>query len=158
MISSTVFPLSSTFSVSTFKGREAWDRAILKPGISPPTLSCQPPPVVNICSTIITAWISESMLAVRSVTRKSAARITPPKILLVPRPLPWGAVDQVWSSKPAWYFLFNCLDNFSLEGRVTISSKQKQAFKRAPKDRKTKKGNKQMPIVRKLWIKRSKTK
>ena len=121
------------FSTSTFKGKVAWDRAMLKPGISPPTLSCQPPPVVSICSTIITAWISESMLAVQPVERKSAARITPAKMLLVPSPLPWGAVDQVWSSKPAWYFLNNCSDNFSLEGRVTMSRKQMHAFRRAPK-------------------------
>ena len=122
----------SNVSTSTFNGSEALDRVILKPGSNPPALSCQPPPVVNICSTINTAWISESMLTVRPVARKRAARITPAKILLVPRPLPWGAVDQVWSSKPAWYFLLSCSDNVSLEGRVTMSRKQKQALRRAP--------------------------
>ena len=121
-------------STSTFRGKEAWDRVILNPGTSPPALSCQPPPVVNICSTIITAWMSESKLAVRSVTRSNAARIAPAKMLLVPKPLPWGAVDHVWSSNPAWYFLCSWALNGSLEGSVTMSRKQKQALRRAPKE------------------------
>ena len=121
-------------STSTFRGKEAWDRVILNPGTSPPALSCQPPPVVNICSTIITAWMSESKLAVRSVTRSNAARMAPAKMLLVPKPLPWGAVDQVWSSNPAWYFLCSWALNGSLDGSVTMSRRQKQALRRAPKE------------------------
>ena len=130
--SSTVFSLSSSFSASTFSGKRAWDLEILKPGTSPPTLSCQPPPVVSICSTIITAWTSESKLAVRSVTRSNAAKITPAKMLLVPKPLPWGAVDHVWSSKPAWYFFLSWSVKVSFDERSTMSSKQKQALSSAP--------------------------
>ena len=78
--------------------------------------------------------MSESKLAVRSVTRSNAARMAPAKMLLVPKPLPWGAVDHVWSSNPAWYFLCSWALNGSLDGSVTMSRRQKQALRRAPKE------------------------
>ena len=131
--SSTTVDGTSSLSVSTLSGREAWARQILKPGTSPPTLSCQPPPVVSICSTSKTAWISESTLAVRPAARRIAPSITPARMLLVPRPLPRGMLsDSVHSSKPAPYRSFSWSARDWSEGNVTMSTTQKQAFSRAP--------------------------
>lgn len=113
-------------------------------------------PVVSLCSRCSTAWMRDSVLAALPAARYSEAITAPARMLLVPvgrgrvraargrtqtpppiledvpRPEPWGSLDQVCTSKPPPKLRISWARRGSCEGNCTIWVQMKAAFSKAP--------------------------
>mmetsp|Transcript_125939 Transcript_125939/g.403212 ORF Transcript_125939/g.403212 Transcript_125939/m.403212 type:complete len:267 (+) Transcript_125939:411-1211(+) len=87
-------------SGTTCNGSRAADLVILAPPMSAPTWSCQPPPVVNICSTFCTAWINDTSSISKPNAIKIAFITTPANMDELPNPEPCGKVLQLATCNP----------------------------------------------------------
>mmetsp|Transcript_48924 Transcript_48924/g.153682 ORF Transcript_48924/g.153682 Transcript_48924/m.153682 type:complete len:245 (-) Transcript_48924:319-1053(-) len=85
---------------STLSGSRGGEVQRLMPGSSPPAWSCQPPPVVSICSTCSTAWVSDWVEYTLPIALPTQLTSTPASIEDVPNPEPVGSRDHDMSSIP----------------------------------------------------------